>query len=184
MATRRNYGFVPIGPIAQNYTDAQWSQREEEYKRSVNSISIPFEPDDIDITSINAMIDQVYTIAKIECAIYDRLCEKLNRQRKNSETEVYLIVKRSLPVDANGNPEKRTETEMKALGAEFLTTHVAQGYGTTNLTIYQLLDMAENRKVFMEAIVDILSKKSDKLITDSGALKLAVQLSGRGGNTP
>lgn len=179
---RRQYGFIPIGPIAQKYTDLEWTQREEQYKNSVSSIVLPFEPDDVDINAINAMIDQVYTIAKIEYAIYDRLFEKLTRQKKNSETEVYLIIKRGLPVDANGNPEKRTETEMKALGANFLLNHIVDG---TSYTIYQLLDMAETRKVFMEAIIDILNKKSDKLITDSGALKLAVQLSGRGGgNTP
>lgn len=170
---RKQYGFIALPPMKQKYTPAEWAQREQEYIDSINSIVIPYEPDDADITSINAMIDSVYTIAKIEQAIYTRLYDRNYQRRKNSETEVYLIVKRNLPVDTNGNPIKATETELKARGVEFLNQNKVDG---SNYNIYQLESLAADRKVFMDGVVDILKSKSDKLITDSGALKLAVQI--------
>lgn len=176
---KKSYSFIPITPMKDKYTPDEWQQREQEYMNSVNSINIPFEPDDVDLTNINAMIDQVYSIAKIETAIYTRLYEKFYRRRKNSETEVYVIVKRNIPKDAHGNPQKKTEAEIKALGIEYLTTAKVD---QTNYNIYQMLEMAEDRRVFMDAVIDILKQKSDKLITDSGALKMAIQLSGNYGN--
>lgn len=170
---KRQYGFISLPPMKQKYSVTDWQKREQEYIDSVNSIAIPYEPDDTDITSINAMIDSVYTIAKVEQAIYSRLYDRNHQRRKNSEVEVYLISKRGLPLDTNGNPQKTTESELKALGVEFLKNNKVD---STSYNVYELESLAADRKVFMDSIVDILKSKSDKLITDSGALKLAVQI--------
>lgn len=169
------YGFIKLPDMKTKYTTDEWKIREQEYMDSLNSISIPFDPDDADIMALNSMIDQVYSVAKIEQAIYKRLYEKYYRQRKNYETEVYIIVKRNLPVDANGNPEKKTEAEMKGLGIEYLKNKLIDN---SNYSIYQMVDLLEDRMIFMDAVVDILKNKSDKLITDSGALKLSMQFNG------
>lgn len=170
---KKQYGFISLPPMKQKYTSAEWQQREQEYIESVNSIVIPYEPDDVDITSINAMVDSVYTVAKVEQAIYSRLYDRNHQRRKNSETEVYLISKRGLPLDANGNPQKTTEAEFKAMGVEFLKNNKVDN---TSYNVYDLESLAADRRIFMDSIVDILKSKSDKLITDSGALKLAVQI--------
>lgn len=166
--------FIPITPMKSKYTPQEWTAREQEYAQSVNSISIPGNPDTKDIMNLNSAIDQVYTIAKIECAVYERLYDKFDRKRKNSEIEVYTIIKSNLPKDANGNPEKKTETEMKALGMTYLNNTPVDA--NNGYTIYNLLEMAEDRYVYMKAIVDLLKDKSDKLITDTGTLKLEVRI--------
>lgn len=172
MAVARN-SFIPITPMKSKYTPQEWTAREQEYAQSVNSIAIPPNPDTKDIMSLNSAIDQVYSIAKIECAIYERLYDKYDRRRKNSEIEVYSIVKKNLPVDANGNPEKKTETEMKSMGMIYLNNTTVDG---TQYTVYHLLEMAEERYIYMKAIVDLLKDKSDKLITDTGSLKMETKI--------
>lgn len=179
---RRQYNFTPVLPMRAKYNVSEWAIREKEYSDSIDSIVFPFDPDDVDITNLNAMIDQCYSIAKIEQAIYTRLYEKMHLKRKNSEIEAYLIVKRTQPKDANGNAPKITEGEMKALVVEYLGHTPVD---TTQFTIYQLEEMAQDRRIYMDAILDILRQKSDKLITNSGALKLGVQLMNfGGGNQP
>lgn len=168
--------FIPITPMRSKYTPQEWSAREQEYMVSVNSISIPGTPDTKDIMNLNSAIDQVYTVAKVECAVYERLFDKFDRRRKNSEIEVYTIIKSGLPKDANGNPEKKTETEMKAMGMVYLNNKPADQNASSGYTIYNLLEMAEERYIYMKAIVDLLKDKSDKLITDTGSLKLEVKI--------
>lgn len=168
MANKHN--FIQISPMKSKYRNSEWQQREEEYIQCVNSITIPFEPDEKDICALNAAIDQVYTIAKIEQAIWSRLYDQMYQRRKNHEAEVYLIVKRNIAAG-----QKSTEAELKALGVEYLNTNKVDN---TNFTIYEMVDMALNRKTFMDGVVDILKTKSDKMITASGALKLALQING------
>ena len=162
--------FITLSPMKSQYKNSEWAQREEEYVKCIQSLEIPFEPDDKDICALNAAIDQVYSIAKIEQAIYTRLYDKMYQRRKNSETEVYLIVKRGIQAG-----QKVTEAEMKGLGVEYLTTNTVDN---SSYNIYQMVDMALGRKTFMDSVVDILKTKSDKMITASGALKLAVQING------
>ena len=166
----KKYNFTQLSPMKSQYKASEWAQREEEYIKCIQGLEIPFEPDEKDICMINAAIDQIYSIAKIEQAVYSRLYEKMYQRRKNSEAEVYLIVKRNIPAG-----QKTTEAEMKAAGIEYLNTHKVDN---TNFTIYQMVDMALDRKTFMDGVVDILKTKSDKMITASGALKLALQISG------
>lgn len=166
----RKYSAVQLTPMKQKYSKKDWADREAEYISVIQSLEIPYEPNEKDITIVNAAIDQVYSIAKIEQAIYTRMYDKLYQKRKNSESEVYLIVKRGIQPG-----QKVTESEMKALGVEYLiNTKVDSGA----YTIYELVDMALERKAFMDGVVDILKSKSDKMITASGALKIALQLSG------
>lgn len=166
----KKYNFTQLSPMKSKYTKKEWSDREAEYVAVIQSLEIPYEPNDKDITMVNAAIDQVYSIAKVEQAIYARMYDKMYQKRKNSEAEVYLIVKRNVVAG-----QKTTESEMKALGVEYLnTTKVDNG----NYTIYELVDLALDRKTFMDSVVDILKSKSDKMITASGALKIALQLSG------
>lgn len=166
----KKHNFVQLTPMKSKYKNSEWQQREDEYIQCINSIVVPFDPDEKDICALNAAIDQVYTIAKIEQAIYSRLYDQMYQRRKNSETEVYLIVKRNIPVG-----QKTTEAELKAMGVEYLTTTKVDN---SNFTIYEMVDMALNRKTFMDGVVDILKTKSDKMITASGALKLALQING------
>ena len=168
--SKKNYNFITISPMKSKYTATEWAQREEEYVKAINSIQIPFDPDEKDICALNAAIDQVYTIAKIEQAIWARTYDKMYQRRKKSEAEVYLIVKRGV---APG--QKVTEAEMKGLGIEYLNSNKVDN---TTYTIYQMVDMATDRKTFMDGVVDILKSKSDKMITASGALKLAIQITG------
>lgn len=168
--------FKPVTQMKAKYTQDEWSQREQEYIDSVGSIVIPDEPNPRDILSINAMIDSINTIARIEHATYKRLFEKFSRRRKNSETEVYVIVKNNLPVDVNGNVEKKTESEMKSLGTRYLTTTPDKDFGSGVYTIYQLVDMAEERYIFMDAVIRLLDDKAGIMITDSGAMKLEARV--------
>ena len=172
---KRTYGFKQMTAMKPSYNTQQWEDREKEYIEAINSIIIPYEPDDVDITAINAAIDQIYTIAKIEQAIYSRQYDKQYQIRKNSETEVYMIIKNNPPLDANGNPLKMTEAEMKARGVQFLNTNPAPNQNT-KYNVFQLESMAADRKTFMDSVVDILKSKSEKMITASGALKLALQI--------
>lgn len=165
---RNIQGFIELPPMKSKYTEADWSQREAEYIASINSLNIPADPTEVDILGFNAAIDSVYSVAKIEQATYSRLYDKMYQKRKNSETEVYLIVKKQLPAD-----KKATEAELKSMGVTFLGSNPVDG---TKYSIYQMVDMALDRKTFMDAVVDILKQKSDKLITDSGALKLSLQI--------
>lgn len=166
----RYNGFLALAPMKSKYTVKDWEAREEEYINVIGSLVTPFEPDEKDICSLNAAIDQVYSIAKIEQAVYTRLYERMYQKRKNSESHVYLIVKKNIPPD-----KKTTESEIKALGIEFLLNEKVDN---GNYNIYELVDMAMDRKCFMDGVIDTLKQKSDKLITDSGALKLAIQIQG------
>ena len=173
MMSKNNYGFVILPPMKDKYSTSEWELRESEYIASINSISIPTEPDDKDITSLNSFIDSVYTVAKIEQAIYSRRYDRNYQRRKNSETEVYVIIKDGNMPDANGNKAKMTEAEIKAKGVQYLRNSAVTG---TSLNVYELESMTADRKIFMDSVVDILRSKSDKLITAAGALKLAVQI--------
>lgn len=162
------YNFKQLSPMKSKYTQQEWAEREQEYVDVIGTLVTPYEPDDKDICALNAAIDQVYSIAKIEQAVYTRMYEKMYQRRKNSEAHVYLLVKKTLPPD-----KKTTESEMKALGVEFLKN---EGVDGSKYNIYEMVDMAMDRKCFMDGVIDILKQKSDKLITDSGALKLAIQI--------
>lgn len=172
MTPKFQHNFLSISNAKIKYTKDEWAQREQDYINAVGSIVIPAEPDPSDITAINSMIDQINTIARMEYATYKRLYEKFNRRRKNSEIEVYMIVKNNLPKDANGNPEKKTEAEIKALGMSYLNNTPDKDFGGGTYSIYQLLDMAEERYVFMDTLVRLLDDKAGIMITDSGAMKL------------
>lgn len=136
-----------------------WELVEDYYVEEVNQIHLPEDIDPSDLIDLNQRLSKLYTKARFDYMYIKRQYEKIKRQLKRAEKQAYMAVK------ALGKNEK----EREGLINKYLEDNKMFGYP---VTMFDALDIYEERAFFMEAVLDDIKDKSGRLISDNGALKL------------
>ena len=147
-------------------TDDEWADFENYYIEKVNEIVIPEDLTPRDILEINAQIDEVYGEARFDYAFAKSQLAKWEQRLSNAKKNSKLIFTKM---------KGQTNEDREALITTFLETHALKG---DPAPLYTLVERWTERALFMEAVIDNLLKKSDKMVNGNGALKLDAQ--GRG----
>ena len=144
-----------------------WAQLEQYYTELITQIHVPEDPDTNDIKFIVAALDSVYAEARLDLAKARRGHDRIERKYKLAMKEAYLAVK-----DAG-----KTEKDKEALAVAYIRTTKLDA---DPMPVTDMLDIAEERYLFMQAVVDVLNDKSGKCITENGLLRIDVELGGQG----
>lgn len=155
------------------YTVQEWAERERYYITEIGKISIPPEPTTKDVMKLTSMIDTLLTEGLLDMAYIKRKYQNLDMQMKLAERETFAILKQKPP--GNLTNTKLTENDIKGLVVKYLKSHPATPGATGS--IYSLVQGAEQRFVFMDALVKMLSEKKGALISDNGMLKIESTIS-------
>ena len=170
----------PFNPAIPNriYSANQWITKEDWYASECASIVISDTPSPVEIQQIASKIDALLTLARIDYAYVNQTYDKYNMQLKIEEKRLFVELKINPPTKFNGL--KLTVEEMKGVVTNVIQT---QHWETTQYSLYQLVEMASKRNIFMEGIIKILQDKKDLLITHSGMLKIENSLNSLQHNT-
>ncbi len=144
-----------------------WQQLEQYYTELVTQITIPEDPEPNDIKYVVSAIDSVYAEARLDLAKARRGHDRIERKYKLASKEAYLAVK-----DAG-----KTEKDKEALAVAYIRSTKLDA---DPMPVTDMLDIAEERYLFMQAVVDVLNDKSNKCIIENGLLKIDVSLGGQG----
>ncbi len=147
-------------------SDKEWPEFEKHYIKAVNNITIPSDLGPRDILEINAEIDEVYSQARFDFAYAKQRLERYEQKLSNARKTMKLVFKKQ---------RGQTNEDREAIITEYLETHALKG---DSEPLYTLIERWRERYIFMEAVLDNLSKKADKMLTGNGALKLDAK--GRG----
>lgn len=161
--------------ISRHVTSVIWGEVEEYYRDSVNRIHIPEDPKPFDITRINSQLESLYHEARLDYYYTVKASERVSQGYKMLKRSLWPIVK------AGKNAEERDHLMQEYL---MLTTLdkidpgvvSAMGLPPVPATIYMLYDAYKERSDYMKAVLDIISDKTSRLITDSGAMKIESML--------
>lgn len=169
--------FNPAVP-SRVYSANQWITKEDWYAYECASIVISDTPSPIEIQQIASKIDTLLTLARIDYAYVNQTYDKYSMQLKIEEKRLFVELKINPPAKFNGL--KLTVEEMKGV-----VTNVVQSqpWENTQYSLYQLVEMASKRNIFMEGVIKILQDKKDLLITHSGMLKIENSLNSLQHNT-
>lgn len=140
-----------------------WEQVEDYYTERVNEIELPEDIDPQDLIDLNQQLSKLYTQARFDYMYLKRQFEKIKRQLKRAEKQAYMAIK------SIGKNEK----EREGLINKYLEDNKMFGYP---VTMFDAVDIYEDRVYFMEAVLDDIKDKSGRLISDNGALKLDAEL--------
>jgi hypothetical protein len=161
--------------LSKPITKSDWLLVEEYYHKELGNISIPEDPKPYDITAINSKLEKLYHEAR-----YDYL--RISRAYENVES-AYRKLKRALyPLVKTGkNAEEREhllQEHLMATSIDKLEPAIIKSLGipSSPVSIYVLYEGYKDRVDFMKATLDILSDKTGRLITDSGAMKIESRL--------
>lgn len=146
--------------------DSEWSEFEDYYIEKVNEIEVPEDLEARDILIINSEIDEVYAEARFDYGFAKAQLQRWEQKLSNAKKSSKLIFKKGAG---------QTNEDRDALIITFLESNTLKGDPEP---LFVLVDRWSERALFMEAVVDNLLKKSDKMVNGNGALKLDAQ--GRG----
>lgn len=169
--------FNPAVP-SRVYSANQWITKEDWYAYECASIVISDTPSPAEIQQIAAKIDALLTLARIDYAYVNQTYDKYNMQLKIEEKRLFVELKINPP--AKFNTLKLTVEEMKGIVTNVIQN---QPWENTQYSLYQLVEMASKRNIFMEGVIKILQDKKDLLITHSGMLKIENSLNSLQHNT-
>lgn len=147
-------------------SDEEWEDFENQYIEAVQNIEVPADLDASDILLINSQIDEVYSFARFDYAYAKKMSQRYSQKLSNAKKTSKIIFKKE---------RGQTNEDRDALIAQFLESMPLQG---DKEPLFTLVDRWQEREIFMEAVIDNLLKKSDKMVNGNGALKLDAQ--GRG----
>ena len=153
-------------PDIRDATRKEWRIIEDCYTEAISQIMIPVDLDANDILRINGLVDSVYSQARFDYAIAKKMSKRYERRLANAKKTLKLTFKKE---------KGQTNEDRDALITQFLLTMPLQG---DKQPLFTLVEKWEEREIFMEAVLDNLTKITDKLINGNGALKLNSQ--GRG----
>lgn len=143
-----------------------WPDFEDMYRDAIDQISVPPDFKPYDIHRINSLVDQIYSQARFDHSYAKRQSAKYNRRLANAKKTLKLTFKKK---------PGQTADERDALMTQYLISSPLPGDKTPIMT---LVETWEDRLIFMDAVLDVLTKISDKMLTGNGALKLDAR--GRG----
>ena len=155
-----------IPDIRKIKTKREWKKLENMYIEALSEITVPPDLRANDILRINALIDEVYSQARFDYSFAKARVKKYERRLANAKKTLKLSFKKE---------KGQTADERDALIMQFLETMPLKGDDEPLMT---LVERWEEREIFMDAVIDNLTKITDKMINGNGALKLDAQ--GRG----
>lgn len=153
-------------PDIRTVSDEDWEEFELYYIDAVNSIEIPIDLTPRGILRVNAEVDQVYSRARFDAAEAKRRLDRYKGRLSNAQKQAKMGFKARKDL---------TVEDRDALVTTYLETQPLKG---DKEPLYVLVERWQDRHTFMQAVLDNLSKKADKMLTGNGALKLDAQ--GRG----
>lgn len=156
---------MSIQDVKDGYTQADWNIREAYYAHALKQIDIPLEPDTKTIMRLTSLTDSLLSEALLELAYIKRKYNDYKTKMTLSEKEAFTILKRNnIPTNA-----KITEKEITGMVVEFLKT---KPLDNMQISIYKLVQNAEYRLGFIEAVVKILTEKKSALLADISMIKV------------
>lgn len=155
--------FVHEIDLRKPMASSDWQALEGWYIESIKELDIGDDVNPSDLLILNSKISKLYTQARFDFAYIKRFAEKLKRQLKRAERQAYLAVK-----DIGKN-----DTERQSLVTKFLEENKVFNYP---VCIYDAIDIYEDRLEFIEAVIDDIKSKAERLITINGALKLDAEM--------
>jgi hypothetical protein len=158
--------------IKEAYTTQEWTQKEAYYVQAVSKIKLPADPNTKDVMRLESEIDQLLTEAMLDLAFIKRKYEALDMQMKLSEKETFSILKKNPPSALAGT--KLTENDIKGMVVSYLKGRPVQN---AKLDIYTMLTATEQRFIFIDTVVKMLTERKSSLIIDTGMLKIESNLS-------
>lgn len=138
---------------------SEWRKLEDYYISELQAIAIPEDASTVELREINARLSRLYSQARFDYAFVKRQYERVKRQLKRAEREAYLAVKDS----------GKNEKEREALVQKYLEENKLYGYP---VNLYDALDICEERVLFLEAVMDELKDRHERMITLNALLKL------------
>jgi hypothetical protein len=115
---------------------------------------------------INSQIDEVYSVARFDYAYCKKMSERYSTRLSNAKKQSKLVFTKQTGM---------IKEDRDALIIQYLEVKPLKG---DKEPIILLVERWREREIFMEAVIDNLLKKSDKMVNGNGALKLDAQ--GRG----
>lgn len=158
-------------PDIRTVADEDWDSFEDFYIKAVNSIRIPIDFTPRDILRVNAEVDRVYGLARFDAAESKKRLEKYKLKLSNAQKQAKLGFKKA---------DGYTADDRDALVTTYLETAPLKG---EKEPLYTLIERWQDRKIFMDAVIDNLLKKADKMLTGNGSLKLDARGRGDEGDT-
>ena len=156
--------------MKQDYTNAEWKQREEYYRKSLLALSIPELPTTKEVLVLTSALDTLMTEATFEGACIERIYEKASMDLKNAEAELFNILKQQKVVEGL----KVTESEVKGLVKSHLKQNPIGGFSHD---IFSILKVAMDRNTYMKAVIKAISEKKSSIISTLSVLKLEANVS-------
>lgn len=142
------------------YTDLDWDAVERYYINSLANLNVPTELNLAVIDNFNHKLDLLKTEATMELAMVERAYEIYSNAVKNSEKEIFVIVKTEQL--KNNNKTKLTAADIDGLTVKRIKD---TNYENTKFNLYQIRDKAFSRFCFMKRVVECLKDKQQALIT-------------------
>ena len=158
--------------LKENYTVAEWQQKEEHYMKELANVILPEQPTTADVLEVTSKLDSIYTEASFDYAFVKRKESKINLDLKNAETEMFGIIKKQ---QLSAGASKITESDVKSLVKNYLATNPLTGY---KADIYTTSKAIITRVVFMEQVIKTIAAKSDGLKIAASMLKIEGGFSG------
>lgn len=153
-------------PNIKKVTDDEWEELEDYYVKEVQAIEVPQDLSARDILRINAEVDEIYSIARFDYAYAKKMSARYQQRLSNAKKQMRLVFTKT---------KGQTNEDREAYISTFLDSSPLKG---DKEPLYTLVERWTEREIFMEAVIDNLLKKTDKMINGNGALKLDAQ--GRG----
>lgn len=188
---------MAISGVKQGYNAQEWAQREAYYIQELDKLEIPIDADIATIRRLSAEIDKLRGEASIELAFQTRKFESLERARKATEKELFLLLKsqKALPLKTIDEVNGAVAIAIKDIPAQDVLsgkgfqlslaslsnalnpvsqqTNISSTPASSNVvSLVTACLIAQERKIFMEHVLDILKDKASALITIEGGLKL------------
>lgn len=166
---------APKPDISRQINSQLWYEVETYYQHKIGLIHIPEDPKPFDITRINSNLEALYHEARLDFYYTSKSFERIS--------DAYKKLKRSLwPIVKGGKNEAERDHLMQEYllqtTLDKLSPAVIQSLGlpAAPVNVYVMYDTYKERMDYMKAVMDIISDKTSRLITDSGAMKIESML--------
>lgn len=148
----------------------EWQVKQDYYEKTVLGINIPPDLDPANIIRLHSELDKISAKARFELSKAKAAHDRIKLRLKLAERFAY---KKCAEIESDPSIPKeqkpKNDKQRDAWTVDYLTNNPLQGM---QLNIYKAMEIYIERYEFMQAVVDSLKEKSDRLITGLGCLKL------------
>lgn len=154
-----------MSKMQENYTSAEWKQRENYYRDALMQLHIPESPTSKEVLELVSKLDTFMTEATFEGAIIERKYERASLELKNAEAEMFNILKQQQLTAG----VKVTEADIKGLVKTYLKENPIAGFQND---IFTIIKATMDRNVYMKAVIKAIAEKKSSIISALSILKL------------